>query len=154
LARGARAVFQLYPETPQQLELLTSAAQRAGFGGGVVVDFPNSTRAKKHFLVLWAGTTALNPNPQLPTAADDVTSDQVVYEAQRFVCQTLKGHRVKFIDCFLGGSRERDRDRKKHRQPLTGRNWVLEKKDRQRRQGREVRPDTKYTGRKRRPKGG
>jgi 18S rRNA (guanine1575-N7)-methyltransferase len=47
LARGARAVLQLYPESPNQVELLTSAAMRAGFGGGLVVDFPNSTRAKK-----------------------------------------------------------------------------------------------------------
>ncbi|PNJ85835.1 BUD23 isoform 7, partial [Pongo abelii] len=30
--------------------------------------------------------------------------------------------------------------------------WVLEKKERHRRQGREVRPDTQYTGRKRKPR--
>jgi 18S rRNA (guanine1575-N7)-methyltransferase len=29
------------------------------------------------------------------------------------------------------------------------RDWVLDKKERQRRQGKTVRPDTKYTGRKR-----
>lgn len=47
LARGSRAVFQVYPENPQQMELLTSCAMRAGFSGGVVVDYPNSAKAKK-----------------------------------------------------------------------------------------------------------
>lgn len=30
-----------------QLELITTQATRAGFTGGVVVDFPNSAKAKK-----------------------------------------------------------------------------------------------------------
>lgn len=47
MARGARAVFQFYPETPDQMEMVTQMAMKAGFGGGLVVDFPNSTRAKK-----------------------------------------------------------------------------------------------------------
>lgn len=51
LSRGARAVLQLYPNGPEQAEMITAAALRVGFGGGLVVDFPNSTRAKKHFLV-------------------------------------------------------------------------------------------------------
>ena len=32
------------------------------------------------------------------------------------------------------------------------REWVLEKKERHRRQGKEVRPDTQYTGRKSKPR--
>lgn len=47
LVRGAKAVIQLYPETPQQMELITSSAMRCGFTGGLVVDYPNSTKAKK-----------------------------------------------------------------------------------------------------------
>ena len=46
-SRGARAVFQFYPENPSQMELITQQAMRAGFTGGVVVDYPNSTKAKK-----------------------------------------------------------------------------------------------------------
>lgn len=41
LARGARAVFQVYPESIAQRELILSAAMRAGFAGGVVIDFPH-----------------------------------------------------------------------------------------------------------------
>ena len=38
---------QIYPENAAQAQLLTSSAMRAGFTGGLVVDYPHSTRAKK-----------------------------------------------------------------------------------------------------------
>lgn len=41
-------VFQFYPDSPQQVEMVTAAALKSGFGGGVVVDYPNSTKAKKY----------------------------------------------------------------------------------------------------------
>lgn len=37
------------------MELVTTQAMKAGFYGGVVVDYPNSTKAKKYFLVLMTG---------------------------------------------------------------------------------------------------
>ena len=40
-------MFQFYPENPDQMQLVTTYAMKAGFGGGVVVDFPNSSKAKK-----------------------------------------------------------------------------------------------------------
>lgn len=61
-SRSARAVFQFYPENESQLNLLTSQAMKAGFYGGVVIDFPNSAKAKKFFLVLMTGGAA--PLPQ------------------------------------------------------------------------------------------
>lgn len=61
-SRSARAVFQFYPENESQMELLTGQAMKAGFFGGVVVDFPNSAKAKKFFLVLMTGGVA--PLPQ------------------------------------------------------------------------------------------
>ena len=36
--------------------MLTTTAMRCGFSGGLVVDYPNSTKAKKYYLVLSAGT--------------------------------------------------------------------------------------------------
>ncbi|KAG5522648.1 hypothetical protein RHGRI_034707 [Rhododendron griersonianum] len=41
LARGARAVLQVYPESLAQRELILGFAMRAGFAGGVVVDYPH-----------------------------------------------------------------------------------------------------------------
>ena len=55
LRRGARAVFQFYPENPDQISMLTCAALRTGFTGGIVVDYPNSTKAKKYYLCLFSG---------------------------------------------------------------------------------------------------
>lgn len=54
-SRGSRAVFQFYPENSSQVELITSQAMKAGFTGGLVVDYPNSTKAKKFFLCLMTG---------------------------------------------------------------------------------------------------
>lgn len=40
------------------VQMITSAAMRAGFSGGLVVDFPNSAKAKKYYLVLMVGQSA------------------------------------------------------------------------------------------------
>ena len=48
-------MFQFYPENAKQIEMITAQSMRAGFTGGLVVDFPNSTKAKKYFLVLMTG---------------------------------------------------------------------------------------------------
>uniref|UniRef100_A0AAQ4RFB8 18S rRNA (guanine-N(7))-methyltransferase n=1 Tax=Gasterosteus aculeatus aculeatus TaxID=481459 RepID=A0AAQ4RFB8_GASAC len=128
LSRGSRAVFQLYPENSEQLELITTQAMRAGFGGGMVVDYPNSSKAKKFFLCLFAGVTGVLPKGLGTEASDRGVPNQVQYSGQRCRFKNMKGKSVK-----------------------KGRDWVVEKKERRRRQGREVRADTKYTGRHRRP---
>ena len=53
--------------------MIASAALRCGFSGGLVVDFPNSTRAKKYFLVLMAGPSAT----QLPKAQGEGEGEEV-----------------------------------------------------------------------------
>ena len=55
MAKGARCVFQFYPANPEQIEMIMTASMKAGFSGGLVVDYPNSTKAKKYFLCLFAG---------------------------------------------------------------------------------------------------
>ena len=50
-----RAVLQFYPDGKHQLEMITTAAMKSGFSGGLIVDYPNSARAKKYFLVIEAG---------------------------------------------------------------------------------------------------
>uniref|UniRef100_A0A3Q4GD76 18S rRNA (guanine-N(7))-methyltransferase n=1 Tax=Neolamprologus brichardi TaxID=32507 RepID=A0A3Q4GD76_NEOBR len=122
LSRGSRAVFQLYPENSEQLELITTQAMKAGFSGGMVVDYPNSAKAKKFFLCLFAGVAGVLPKVR---KAVDVVGCCLLFQC-RF--RNMKGKSLK-----------------------KGRDWILEKKERRRRQGREVRADTKYTGRKRRP---
>jgi len=129
LSRGARAVFQFYPENSAQIEMITSQAMKAGFTGGILVDYPNSTKAKKFFLVLMTGGVTQMPKALGTEAAGEASGSQVSYEAKR------------------------DRIRNSRGKPLKkSRDWILEKKERRRKKGIEVRPDTKYTGRKRKGK--
>lgn len=123
LKRGARAVFQFYPETAEQIELITACAMKAGFGGGLVVDFPHSAKAKKHYLVVHAGFGGAKP-VEVTAQPDGVK---------------MEG---------------RARNDKVTRKVITkkSKDWIVAKKERQRRQGHEVRADSKYTGRKRRGK--
>lgn len=56
LKRGGKVCCQFYPHSGEkQLESIMSAAKTAGFGGGVVVDNPESKKQKKYYLVLQAG---------------------------------------------------------------------------------------------------
>jgi len=122
LSRGARAVFQFYPENSAQVELITKQAMKAGFTGGVVVDYPNSSKAKKIFLVLSAGGSY----QALPRAIGTDESSQVANTDRRSSGRTADGKPAK-----------------------KSKDWVLAKKERARKRGRDVRSDTKYTGRKR-----
>ncbi|XP_028938576.1 probable 18S rRNA (guanine-N(7))-methyltransferase [Ornithorhynchus anatinus] len=129
LVRPPEPSLQLYPENAEQLELITAQAMKAGFQGGLVVDYPNSTKAKKFFLCLFAGVGGPLPEGLGSQCAEgeELKESKFSRERQRF--KTAKGKSVK-----------------------KSRDWVLEKKERRRRQGKEVRADTRYTGRKRRPR--
>ena len=37
--------------------MITNAAMKCGFSGGLIIDFPNSSKARKLFLVIDAGLT-------------------------------------------------------------------------------------------------
>lgn len=125
LVRGGKAVFQFYPESPAQVELITAQAMRAGFTGGVVIDYPNSTRAKKMFLCLFAGVTVA----RLPQALGTDESHETV---------------------TFTNSRARNTNRKFNKKPLKkSKEWIANKKERKRKQGKDVRADSKYSGRKR-----
>ncbi|TXG48867.1 hypothetical protein EZV62_024742 [Acer yangbiense] len=137
LARGARAVFQVYPESLAQRELILSSAMRAGFAGGVVVDYPHSSKSRKEYLVLTCGPPSINT--ELPKAkledeescSDDESSGD---EENQTVCIS---------------DRHRPRKKQKTTKKGKGREWVLKKKEQMRRKGNAVPLDTKYTARKR-----
>ena len=52
------------------LQMITTAAMRAGFSGGLVVDFPNSSKAKKFYLVLMVG------QPSEPVQLQGLTGEE------------------------------------------------------------------------------
>jgi 18S rRNA (guanine1575-N7)-methyltransferase len=102
--------------------MISSQAMRAGFYGGVVVDFPNSSKAKKYYLVLMTGGSQ-----QLPAAlGTEEDSAQVPYSKKRLMTKGIRG-----------------------KDPKKSRDWILQKKERRRAQGNETREDSKYTARKR-----
>uniref|UniRef100_A0A452GRR9 18S rRNA (guanine-N(7))-methyltransferase n=1 Tax=Gopherus agassizii TaxID=38772 RepID=A0A452GRR9_9SAUR len=115
LARGSRAILQLYPENSEQLELITGQAMKAGFTGGMVVDYPNSAKAKKFFLCLFVGTAGALPKALGAECADGEESQHAKFTNKRTRFRNVKGKSVK-----------------------KSRDWVLEKKERRRRQGKYV----------------
>ena len=132
LRRGARAVLQFYPETAEQAILISECAATVGFAGGIVVDYPNSTKAKKHYLVL--------------------SFDRSYKAPQGLTDGSLLGQAAKKASGVRVDGEERGK--KKQRPPKKGKGgsktkeWILHKKDTQRKKGKDVK-DTKYTGRKR-----
>ncbi|KAJ8870058.1 hypothetical protein PR048_029069 [Dryococelus australis] len=129
LSRTARAVFQFYPENNEQVELITSQAMKAGFFGGVVVDYPNSTKAKKFFLVLMTGES-MSALPAGLGAEDNVDRNRIQYSKK-------------------GNSKHDPLRGTKGKLAKKSKAWIKQKKQRWARQGKETRPDSKYTGRHR-----
>lgn len=136
LKRGARAALQLYPESPEQMELISSAAMRAGFSGGLVVDYPNSAKAKKYYLCLFAGQ---GEQPQQAPRPLGVAADDGGFAMGVAVAQRERGK----------GKGKQRRGKNGGRLAPKSRGWILKKKERQRAQGKDVRRDSKYTGRRR-----
>lgn len=131
MGRGARAVFQFYPEADEQVQLVLDCARRAGFAGGLVVDHPQSVKVKKYYLCLSAGGKFALPSPRGADAGDE-NEVRVERSARQ----------------FDGGNRKRQREESR-------RDWIVRKKDSTRRRlGDEhsVRPDSRYTGRRRKPR--
>jgi len=134
LRRGARAVLQFYPETSEHAILISECAAKVGFAGGIVVDYPNSTKAKKHYLVL--SFERAYKAPQGLTGAEGALLNEArtgVHVADRDPKKSKRG----------GGKAPRKKKGTKTKE------WILHKKETQRKRGKETRKDTKYTGRKR-----
>ncbi|KAL2928863.1 hypothetical protein RDABS01_034277 [Bienertia sinuspersici] len=137
LARGARAVLQVYPQNVAQRELILGFAMRAGFAGGVVVDFPHSTKSRKEYLVLTCGPPSLSA--AVPKAkgedAESCSDDESSGDDEKTTVSVSDRHRP--------------RKKQKLDKKSKGRDWVLWKKEQMRRKGATVPADTKYTARKR-----
>ncbi|KAG1782631.1 S-adenosyl-L-methionine-dependent methyltransferase [Suillus placidus] len=130
LRNPSRAVFQFYPTSDDQIQLITSIAQKAGFGGGIVVDYPNSKKARKVFLCLFVGGGGTQQ--QMPKGVEGEDDEQVRFERRR--------------------EKEKKRDVSGKRKNMKDKDWILKKKELYRQRGKEGVPrDSKFTGRKRKP---
>ncbi|KAL1411300.1 18S rRNA (guanine1575-N7)-methyltransferase [Vanrija albida] len=134
LKNPSRAVFQFYPNSDDQVQLITSCAQKAGFGGGLVVDYPNSRKARKMYLCLMVG------QQEIPKGLD---GEEITDTAAAKKRDEIKNERRRRRDKGIKG--------KKGKKDLTAKEWILKKKDLYRTRGKEGVPrDSKFTARKRR----
>lgn len=147
MVRGARAVFQFYPETEQQIDMCLEVARRAGFSGGLVIDHPESTKAKKYYLCLASGMRLKTLPRALGVGFGLSERDQ-------------QGQ-VSMADCGWDDEDNQGHDKKGWRSGSkkgnvaeSRRSWVLRKKERDRQKNPNTfgRPDSKYTGRRRKPR--
>ena len=129
LKRGGRAVLQFYPETAEQAVLISETATRVGFAGGVVVDYPNSAKAKKHYLVLSfdrGAAKAAKEQQQGGAAGKKKATHVQVTSADKSKAPPVRKKK---------GAKTKE--------------WILHKKETQRQKGKAVRPDSKFTARRR-----
>jgi 18S rRNA (guanine1575-N7)-methyltransferase len=63
--------------------MITSSALKAGFTGGIVVDYPNSAKARKTYLCLFAGQRE-GENQQLPEGLSGEGESEVNFESRRY----------------------------------------------------------------------
>jgi 18S rRNA (guanine1575-N7)-methyltransferase len=123
LKREGKAICQFYPKNETQRSMISSAAVRAGFGAGILED-DGGTKNVKTYLVLSVGGGDI-------TRTVEGMEDVDVEDARRIRgAVNGKGR--------LGGKGSKD--------------WILGKKEKMRNKGKIVKMDSKYTGRKRRPK--
>lgn len=127
LKPGARAALQFYPASQEQANMIASSAMRAGFSGGVVVDFPNSAKAKKHFLVVTAGA------PRVPASLASSASGSEHSKVPVGAREPASKHKRKG-----NGDSRRSKAR------------LFQLKHRHAQRGKEIPRDSRYSGRKRR----
>ena len=127
LKKDARAVLQFYPETSEQAVIIAQAASKVGFAGGVVVDYPNSSKAKKYYLCL-----SFERAYKIPGALGTGPEEGV---------QVVGRERSQQERRHSGG--------KPHRPAPKSAEWIKNKKEQRRKAGKAVKTDSKFSGRKR-----
>jgi 18S rRNA (guanine1575-N7)-methyltransferase len=140
--------------------MIMTSATKAGFGGGLVVDYPNSKKAKKFYLVLWSGGVMVRPRGMEEYGQETAEGQELpqALTAEHEQDGAAGGRsKVKFEN-----KRERDLSKSKSKRARKGKDgfgmekgskeWVLRKKELYRKRGKEDVPtDSKFTGRKRKP---
>jgi 18S rRNA (guanine1575-N7)-methyltransferase len=141
LGRGGRAAFQVYPENIAQRELILGAAMRSGFSGGIVIDYPHSSKKRKEYLVLTCGPPSVSSAVPEARGEDYCSGDDDDDDIS-------SGDEENQTVCISDRNRPRKRQ-KTNKKGKKDKNWVIKKKDQMRKKGNTVPPDTKYTARKR-----
>lgn len=98
--------------------MITSAAQKAGFGGGLVVDYPNSTKKRKMYLCLMVG------QQEVPKGID---GEEAVLSERRRKGQEVQNEKRRRKTGGKKGKKDKD----------NAKEWILKKKELYRTRGKE-----------------
>ena len=129
MKKDARAILQFYPESPEQAVLISQSASKVGFSGGLVVDYPNSSKSKKMYLCLSFERTYKMPAAK---SANDVE------------------HTVQSVTRNASNDKQRRSSGKKSaKNKGKTKTWIVDRKEKYRKQGKDVKNDSKFNGRKR-----
>jgi 18S rRNA (guanine1575-N7)-methyltransferase len=149
LKKDARAILQFYPENAEQTVLIAQCASKVGFAGGVLVDYPNSSKAKKYYLCLSfersyqmpapMGVGNANTNNNTNNNNNNANSEFAGPEGTVDVVGRANVNQLK----------KQRREKKPSRPSVKSTDWIKAKKDKHRRQGKEVKTDSKFSGRRR-----
>ena len=142
--RTARAALQFYPETPEQAVLIAQCASAVGFMGGLVVDYPNSSKAKKYYLCL---AFTQGSTPRALGIAGGAAAEEEQQQQQQVVHTSA---RDKSGD--RNASRSKMSKKQRKRKAAVDKDWVMAKKEKRRQAGKDTRRDSRYTARKRKDK--
>lgn len=122
LKRGGKFCAQFYPMNDEQIDSILQSAKVAGFQGGLVIDDSESKKNKKYYLVLSAGQSASSIN------LHGVTMDAPDELENKKLNKKLK------------------------RKLESKKDFINRKKELMKKRGKHVANDSKFTGRKRRPR--
>ena len=177
LKRGSRAIFQIYPTSAKQLELISECSMKAGFVFSMLIDFPNSSKAKKYYIILDSGSVRrfipkamtindLNEKQKQIYKTQDIDEENVGNyrnnEEQIKMQQSIDQIQQQAIDShFIHGDHKKNKkkssflkysSKKRGIDRFQDKNWVYQQKERRRARGHKNIPnDSKYTARKRKP---
>ena len=104
------------------------------FAGGITVDYPNSTKAKKFYLCL-----SFERTYQVPQGLDDAAMIATAHANSHTQQQNM------IVSRSSSGSRKG----KAKKAAFKSKEWIVAKKSRMQMQGKVTKTDSKYTGRKR-----
>ncbi|KAK4704846.1 18S rRNA (guanine1575-N7)-methyltransferase, partial [Phenoliferia sp. Uapishka_3] len=178
LTRGSRAVFQFYPENDEQVKFIMNYATKAGFGGGLCVDYVRSlfftTYRKKDptDLIIHTSPTLQRSAPLPPVKfSSTVLNNSPRTHRKKYYLVLFAGQpadpslrKPQAIPAGLGQEGDKvayetkrasrgSKTKTGKRKGVKDIDWILKKKELYRARGKEGVPrDSKFTARSRKPR--
>eukprot|EP00825_Cyclidium_porcatum_P049765 TRINITY_DN866_c0_g1_i1.p1 TRINITY_DN866_c0_g1~~TRINITY_DN866_c0_g1_i1.p1 ORF type:complete len:270 (+),score=41.54 TRINITY_DN866_c0_g1_i1:338-1147(+) len=139
LKSNGRAVLQFYPDGNEQLDMITKSALKNGFSGGLIVDFPHSSKAKKLYLVLDAG----NPGKQEIQQVEGLQGDEEEDDDDEEQKNTKNQNGEKKVEYLTKASKKikklapERKGKQAQKLKLKSKQWIINKKNKNAQTGKK-----------------